>query len=163
MPRAHEAWPSSVCHAARITIMLGEICGDSSTLGSPSSRTFISAMLQIQGKNLKNADQTKMHLGSKMELHSQTKVTAVEDVVACEVADGTALLNLSTSRYYKLNETAALIWTELEKSEDRSHTISHLISVVEKRYDVDESVCREDVISLFEILFNANLVRFDFS
>lgn len=94
-----------------------------------------------------------------MDWNAQTKIVAVEGIVACDIADGSALLNLATSRYYKLNDTAALLWQELERREDRSSTLAQLVTVTSAHYDVDEATCWSDLVRLFEGLSQAELVR----
>lgn len=102
-------------------------------------------------------------MGSAVNFDAQTCVTAVEGIVACEIEGGSALLDLSTSRYYKLNDTAALVWQELEQREDRSATLGHLATVVTSHFDVDDATCRHDLMVLFEGLARAGLVRLDCS
>lgn len=96
-----------------------------------------------------------------MDWNAQTRIVAVEGIVACDIADGSALLNLATSRYYKLNDTAALLWQELERRDDRSSTLGHLITVMNTHFEVDEATCRSDLLHLFEGLSQAGIVEID--
>lgn len=94
-----------------------------------------------------------------MNWDAQTNIVAIDGVVACEIADGSALLNIATSRYYKLNDTATLIWQELEKCPDRTSTFGNLVSLISSRYEVEETICRTDIARLFEGLSSVGLVR----
>ncbi len=96
-----------------------------------------------------------------MEWNSQTRIVAEEGVVACKILEGSALLNLSTSRYFKLNETAALLWHELEKRPEQGCTLDELCDIVASHYDIDKSECLVDICTLFDGLHKANLVKIE--
>ncbi|MGB3472801.1 MAG: PqqD family protein [Erythrobacter sp.] len=96
-----------------------------------------------------------------MEWNAHTRIKAEEGIVACEISDGSALLNLSTSRYYKLNETAGLLWQELEQSNHRCRTLDELCETLARHYDIEKTTCRSDVCQLFEGFAKSNLVRIE--
>ena len=78
-----------------------------------------------------------------------------DDVVACELEGGNALLDLSTSNYFKINETAASIWEWIGSGA----TIDKLVNNMLALYDVDEEVCRQDVEAILASFESAGLVR----
>jgi len=62
------------------------------------------------------------------------------DVLAAHLAGEAVLLNLEDKSYYQLNETAALIWSALEKGETHDAILAQLLAT----YDGEETqVLRE--------------------
>jgi hypothetical protein len=59
-------------------------------------------------------------------------LTTSPDVLAAHLAGEAVLLNLSDKSYYRLNETAAVVWAGLEKGETHDSILSTLLS----RYEV---------------------------
>jgi len=53
------------------------------------------------------------------------------DVLAAHLAGEAVLLNLEDKSYYRLNETAALIWAGLEKGETRDAILDQLLASYE--------------------------------
>ena len=53
------------------------------------------------------------------------------DVLAAHLAGEAVLLNLNDKSYYRLNETAALIWASLERGEARNEILDQLFSTYE--------------------------------
>lgn len=71
------------------------------------------------------------------------------DVVACELEGGKALLDLESSNYFKLNDTAALIWEWIGEGA----SVAQLIHKITDRFDIGEEECAQDVeaiVSSFE-------------
>ena len=50
------------------------------------------------------------------------------DVLAAHLSGEAVLLNLSDKSYYRLNETAAVVWSGLEKGESREAILATLLS-----------------------------------
>lgn len=84
-----------------------------------------------------------------------TSLKLREDVVACDLDGGKALLDLQTSQYIKLNETAALIWQWIGEELSPNEMLDEMMA----KYDVDEAECREDIESLIGSLKEAGLVE----
>ncbi|AKH42782.1 Coenzyme PQQ synthesis protein D (PqqD) [Croceibacterium atlanticum] len=78
-----------------------------------------------------------------------------EDVVACDLQGGKALLDLRTSKYIKLNETAALIWQWIGEHKTRDEMLAAMVET----YDVDEAECRADIESLIGSMKEAGLIE----
>lgn len=53
------------------------------------------------------------------------------DVLAAHLAGEAVLLNLGDKSYYRLNETAALIWAGLENGESRDEILEQLLAKYE--------------------------------
>lgn len=78
-----------------------------------------------------------------------------EDLVVCDLDDGSALLDLNTSTYFKLNGTASFIW---EKLGDRPMTADMLADELIQVYDVEKAVCLPDIQNVLQELATAKLV-----
>jgi len=63
------------------------------------------------------------------------------DVLAAHLAGEAVLLNLDDKSYYRLNETAALIWAALEKGEAKNDILAQLI----EQFDGDETVISKEL------------------
>ena len=78
-----------------------------------------------------------------------------EDLVACDLDGGAALLDLNTSTYFKLNGTASFIWEKLgERPMNADMLADELIQV----YDVDKAVCLPDIQNVLQELASAKLI-----
>ena len=62
-------------------------------------------------------------------------MTITSDVLAAHLGDEAVLLDLSAKRYYRLNESAAVIFRALEEGEGRDGAIRRLTAT----FDVGES------------------------
>lgn len=82
-------------------------------------------------------------------------VRQAENVVACELEGGKALLDLSTSNYYKLNETAALVWEWI----GAGATVSSLVERMMDSYDVSQDECTADVEAIIADFRDSGLVE----
>ena len=64
-----------------------------------------------------------------------------EDVLTAHLAGEAVLLHLGTKRYYRLNETGAAIWRELEARSGRDRIVTALCERFEvRRADADAAV-----------------------
>lgn len=67
-------------------------------------------------------------------------ISTSPDVLAAHLAGEAVLLNLEDKSYYRLNETAAVIWAALERGENRDAILEQLA----KEYDADKAdIARE--------------------
>ena len=78
---------------------------------------------------------------------------ASTDVVATELGEGLALLNLKTNEYFSLNDVGAFVWSVLPKPR------SEIIQAVVEQYEVTADDCAGDVDLLLEDLRNAALAE----
>ena len=81
--------------------------------------------------------------------------TIADQVVATELGDGLALLNLKTNEYFSLNDVGAFVWGELQSPQSRDA----LIRAMTQKYDVATDVCANDLDLLLEDLRNASLAE----
>lgn len=80
---------------------------------------------------------------------------ASDKVVAADLGEGLALLNLSTNEYFSLNEVGAFVWSVLQTPKARGAIVRAVMEV----YEVAESACAADVDLLLEELKNAALAE----
>jgi len=78
---------------------------------------------------------------------------ASDKVVAADLGEGLALLNLSTNEYFSLNEVGAFVWGVLQTPKPRDD----IVRAVMEAYEVAESACSTDIDLLLEELKNAAL------
>lgn len=84
-----------------------------------------------------------------------TKYITRPDVVACEIDEGQALLNLKTSQYFKLNSSGALVWECLEMESSVEQMLDRMCEV----FEVSREECRPDIVHLLSALEEAGLVE----
>jgi hypothetical protein len=63
------------------------------------------------------------------------------DVLAAHLSGEAVLLNLRDKSYYRLNETAAAVWSGFEKGESREQILASLL----EQYDIGAEQAQHDV------------------
>ena len=76
------------------------------------------------------------------------------DVLVAHLAGEAVLLNLADKSYYRLNETAALIWAALEKGDTRDTILTQLLET----YDADREVISSELDQVIEDLKKKKLL-----
>lgn len=89
------------------------------------------------------------------DLSAASAVVARQDVAACALGEGTALLDLNSGIYYTLNPVAAHIWAEIE----RPKSIAAIAASVAARFETGGADCSADVRALLERLLALGLVE----
>jgi len=86
-----------------------------------------------------------------------TKTTYVRrpDLVAANLGDELAVLDMSKSAYLGFNATAAQVWRLLQ--EPRS--LDELCAALNAEFDVDAQRCRQEVEALLQKLQSAGMIR----
>jgi hypothetical protein len=90
------------------------------------------------------------------EIQKVTVFTQSSDVVMCDIGDSKALLNLTTSQYFKLNPTAAIIWSA---TSGEGGTLDSIVSEILNQFDVTKENCEADVSGLLKLLCEAGLLE----
>ncbi len=83
--------------------------------------------------------------------------SADPEVVASEVDGGAALLDLRSSHYYGLNPVGAFVWARIQTPQ----TLDGLALAVSEAFDVETSVCRDDIARLLGEFLTAGMIRRD--
>ena len=79
-----------------------------------------------------------------------------KDVVFTDFDNGEAMIvDLQSKQYYRLNETAALIWRSLENGKG----VDDIIAELQSRYEVSREHATSSVDALLSKLAARNLVR----
>lgn len=85
---------------------------------------------------------------------TSSTVTASPNVVACELDGDSVLLNLDTSRYFRLNPVGSFLWSRLENP----RTVAELREAVLDGFEVDAERCARDIDTLLSQLSHSGLV-----
>lgn len=83
-----------------------------------------------------------------------TKMIPSSDVLAAHLAGEAVLLNLADKSYYRLNETAALVWKEIESGSDRATILKLLLD----KYDVAETEASRELDVVLDDMISRKLV-----
>ena len=92
-----------------------------------------------------------------MAISPSSIVAPGQDVVSCDLEGDAVLLDLGTSRYFKLNRVGAHVWSAL----DGARTAGDLRRSVLEAFDVDPERCVRDLDNLLAALEQAGLVKID--
>lgn len=87
-------------------------------------------------------------------IESSTLIQQSEDVVACDLDGGAALLDLKSGDYFRLNQTGSLIWSEISTPSSFSDLLKGFIS----RFDVEQSKLDLDLRAVLSIMVEKGLV-----
>ena len=87
-------------------------------------------------------------------MHSSIAVPG-KDIVFTDFDDEGMIVDLNTKQYFKLNETAALIWRNLESAK----RIDEIVDELESRYEVTREHATSSIKTLLEKLAANNLVQ----
>ena len=85
----------------------------------------------------------------------QENYAASSDVLAAHLPGEAVLLDMETKNYFRLNETAAWIWRELERGQGRSAILASLLA----RYDVGEADADAELSRILDELAQRGLVK----
>lgn len=93
-----------------------------------------------------------------LAISASSVIVPGQDVVSCDLDGEAVLLDLETSRYFKLNRVGAYIWAALGGG---GASVGEVRRSVMERFDVDPDRCVRDVDNLLAALNTAGLVRID--
>ena len=82
-------------------------------------------------------------------------IRPADKIVSCDLGDGKALLNLTTNRYFRLNETGKVAWAAIEAGATRATIVERIMD----RFDVDLDRCTADVSTILSAFIKAGLVE----
>ncbi|MEM7688740.1 MAG: PqqD family protein [Pseudomonadota bacterium] len=86
---------------------------------------------------------------------ADTLFMRAEDVVSCDLEGGSALLDLNSSNYFRLNDTANFIWGKLGEAPQSSGQLAASIAMA---FDTTADECLPDVLAIMTELKDARLV-----
>ena len=91
------------------------------------------------------------------EIDLSTVFCSRPDVVACEIESGSALLDLDSSRYFRLNGSASYVWQIIQQPIPLGDICKQMLD----HYDVEEEQCLADIIAVLTAFEKAGLVDRD--
>jgi sensor domain CHASE-containing protein len=90
-----------------------------------------------------------------MVLTSVSLISANQDVVACELEGDSVLLDIASSRYFRLNAVGTHVWNALTEPK----TVADLQHMILEAFDVDAGRCAQDLDALLGKLSKSGLVE----
>lgn len=87
--------------------------------------------------------------------NDSVQVAAKDGVVSCELEGDSVLLDIDSSRYYRLNLVGSHIWSELSSPK----TVAELRTAILGSFDVDEERCSNDLEALLSSLNASGLIE----
>src|SRR5262245_38859727 len=88
------------------------------------------------------------------ELTVHSRVVVPESVIAREVAGETVLLDLDSGTYFGLDPTATDLWRAIAAG----GSLGDALATVERVYEVDPAVLRDDLLRLIEQMLRRRLL-----
>lgn len=83
-----------------------------------------------------------------------SRVVVPESVVAREVAGETVILDLDSGTYFGLDPTATDMWRAISAG----GSLGDAVAIVERAYEVDPAVLRDDLLRLTEQMLRKRLL-----
>lgn len=84
----------------------------------------------------------------------ETFIINNEKFISSGFGDEMMLMNLETGDYIGLNSVSADIWRQAEKQTTVQQIIDHLL----EQYDVEEAVCKTEVIAVMQQMLEKGLL-----
>ena len=78
------------------------------------------------------------------------------DVVASDLGDHWALLDLDSSMYFTLNGVGATVWQTIQEN---PADIDTLVGAVTEVFNVTDDICRPDIDALLKEMSDAGLIE----
>ena len=88
-------------------------------------------------------------------ISATSRVMVAKEQVSCDLAGEAAILNLQTGVYYGLDHVGARIWNLIQQP----MTVSDVLQVLLKEYEVNSERCENDVFGLLQELASEGLIE----
>ena len=88
-------------------------------------------------------------------INLKTSVRAAPQTLVANVDNEIALLSFPAGRYFGLNMTGASVWELIQQPITVKNLLSHML----QKFDVEESVCRSDLLELLDRMTAAGLIE----
>ena len=82
-------------------------------------------------------------------------ITISADQICCELNGQAVILSLTTGQYYGLDEVGSRVWALIQEPK----TMSELQAVLLTEFDVEPSVCHQDLNNLINELRSVGLIQ----
>jgi hypothetical protein len=88
------------------------------------------------------------------EKSTEKKLSRNIEIIDSQIDDETVMMDVEKGAYYGLNNIGSAIWDALEEPK----TISNLIDVLTKKYEVSSEECEKDITPFIEQMTKAELL-----
>lgn len=92
-----------------------------------------------------------------MVLKPTTCIQSTQQQSSSVLGNETIILNYEAGNYYELNEIGGFIWSLLQKRQVLS--VEKIKEQLLEEFDVNESVCQQELMSFLGNLFDENLIE----
>lgn len=107
---------------------------------------------------IKNNSENKNGLGvnpEKTKENASTCYEAVKDHLSCELNGESVILSMETGMYHGVNSVGSYIWSLVQGPASLDDIISALVN----EFEVDEEVCRQEVVAFLEKMKEKELIK----
>lgn len=88
-------------------------------------------------------------------LHMGTLIERNEDIPTVDLDGEVGMLNIETGKYYGLDAVGSHIWQLISSPV----SVNDIMATLTREYNVNEDVCRADVLDFLYKLYSQKLVR----
>ena len=92
-----------------------------------------------------------------MLFRPNTRIQSTQHQSSSVLGKETIVLNYEAGNYYELNEVGGLIWSLLQAGQELS--VQKIKEQILEEFDVDESVCNQELMSFLGNLLDENLIE----
>jgi len=89
-----------------------------------------------------------------MTLTMNSVIKRSPEIVHSDMDDETVMMSIEQGEYYGIDAIGSDIWNMLEEEK----SIKDICSSLCQRYDVDESVCQQDVMRFLENMYERKII-----
>ncbi len=86
-----------------------------------------------------------------------TRIQSTQHQSSSVLGKETIVLNYEAGNYYELNEVGGFIWSLLQAGQELS--VQRIREQLLEEFDVDESVCQQELMLFLGNLFDENLIE----
>ncbi|MBC7569193.1 MAG: PqqD family protein [Spirosoma sp.] len=86
-----------------------------------------------------------------------TRIQSTQHQSSSVLGKETIVLNYEAGNYYELNEVGGFIWSLLQAGQELS--VQRIKEQLLEEFDVDESVCQQELMLFLGNLFDENLIE----
>jgi hypothetical protein len=88
-------------------------------------------------------------------ISADSVLVVTDSQTSCELKAETVILDFNKGAYFGLDEVGTLIWRQLQQPQ----TVSAICDTVVEQYEVDRTICEQDLIRLLEVLHAEGLIE----
>ena len=89
------------------------------------------------------------------DISDDNRFVAIKDHLYTDLKEEGIILSLKNGKYYGVNGVGACIWTVIQNPV----TFQEIQSAVMREYDVDQEICRDEVVSFLKKMREEELIE----